>query len=78
MFQADEGFPASAESLIIRYAHQINHGELPYIDSPFHMPEIWKQCTDCLFLDSDEATQEQLSFISKIKKYHDLKTERAG
>jgi exodeoxyribonuclease V alpha subunit len=26
---------------VIRYAHQINKGELPYIDSPFKMPEIW-------------------------------------
>jgi len=72
-FRLTKVFRQAQESLIIRYAHQINHGELPYIDSPFNMPEIWKQCADCLFLDSDEATQEQLSFISKVKKYHDLK-----
>jgi exodeoxyribonuclease V alpha subunit len=46
---------------------------LPYIDSPFKLPEIWKQGADCLFLDSDEATKEQVSFIAKVKKYHDLK-----
>ncbi len=69
-------FRQAHESLIIRYAHEINSGELPYIDSPFKMPEIWKQGSDCLFLDSDEATKEQLSFISKVKKFQDLK--RAG
>lgn len=67
-------FRQAQESLIIRYAHEINSGELPYIDSPFKMPEIWKQGSDCLFLDSDEATKEQLSFISRVKKYQDLKS----
>ena len=67
-------FRQAQESLIIRYAHQINSGELPYIDSPFKMPEIWKQGADCLFLDSDEATKEQLSFITKVKNYQDLKS----
>ena len=31
-------FRQAQESLIIRYAHQINHGDLPYIDSPFKKP----------------------------------------
>ena len=70
-FRLTKVFRQAQESLIIRYAHQINSGELPYIDSPFKMPEIWKQGADCLFLDSDEATKEQLSFIGQVKKYHD-------
>ena len=73
-FRLTKIFRQAQESLIIRYAHQINRGELPYIDSPFKMPEIWKQGADCLFLDSDEATKEQLSFISQVKKHHDLKS----
>jgi exodeoxyribonuclease V alpha subunit len=47
---------------------------MPYIDSPFKKPEIWQNKADCLFLDSDEATQLQLSFIARVKKYHELKT----
>jgi exodeoxyribonuclease V alpha subunit len=70
-FRLSKIFRQAQESLIIRYAHQINSGELPYIDSPFKMPEIWEQGADCLFLDSDEATKEQLSFIGQVKKYHD-------
>lgn len=72
-FRLNQVFRQAQESLIIRYAHQINHGELPYIDSPFRMPAIWKTGADCLFLDSDEATQEQLGFIAKVRKRHDLK-----
>jgi exodeoxyribonuclease V alpha subunit len=73
-FRLTKVFRQAQESLIIRYAHQINSGELPYIDTPFKMPEIWKQGADCLFLDSDEASKEQLSFIAKVKNYQDLKS----
>ena len=51
---------------------------MPHIDSPFKKPEIWKDGTDCLFFDSDEATQEQLGFIAKVKKYHELKMGEIG
>jgi len=47
---------------------------MPYIDSPFKKPEIWEAGDDCLFLDSDEATKEQLSFIARVKRFHELKT----
>ena len=60
---------------IIRYAHQINKGDMPYIDSPFKKPEIWKDGTDCLFFDSDEATKEQLGFIARVKRYREPKTD---
>ncbi|TDE10713.1 SF1B family DNA helicase RecD2 [Dyadobacter psychrotolerans] len=61
-------FRQAQESLIISYAHQINRGEVPRITSPFHMPGAWKEKKDCLFIDSEEATTEQLRFISKVKR----------
>jgi exodeoxyribonuclease V alpha subunit len=67
-------FRQAQESLIIRYAHQINSGEMPYIDSPFKKPEIWEQKEDCLFMDSDEATQEQLGFIARVKRFYEMNT----
>ncbi len=73
-FRLTKVFRQAQESLIIRYAHQINNGEMPYIDSPFKKPEIWKDGADCLFLDSDESTREQLGFIARVKKYDELKT----
>jgi exodeoxyribonuclease V alpha subunit len=66
-------FRQARQSLIVKYAHQINHGQMPHIDSPFKYPEIWTSGNDCLFMDSDEATQEQLKFISKIKS-HEIPT----
>jgi exodeoxyribonuclease V alpha subunit len=72
-FRLTQIFRQAQASLIVKFAHQINNGNIPYIDSPFHKPEIWQNGTDCFFLDSDEATNEQLNFISKIKRFYNLK-----
>ena len=69
-FRLTKVFRQAQESQIIKYAHQINNGTMPYIDSPFKKPEIWTEGSDSLFLDSDEATQAQLNFISKIKRLY--------
>lgn len=61
-------FRQAQESLIISYAHQINKGEVPRIESPFHKPQVWQEKIDCLFIDSEEATAEQLKFISRVKR----------
>ncbi|MHB1350745.1 MAG: SF1B family DNA helicase RecD2 [Desulfobulbaceae bacterium] len=61
-------FRQARESLIIRYAHEVNSGRLPEIESPFKRPEIWQDGSDCLFIDSDEATREQLDFIGRVKR----------
>jgi len=71
-FRLTKIFRQAQESLIIRYAHQINSGELPYIDSPFKKPEMWEQGADCLFIDADEATKEQLNFVAKVKRRHEI------
>ncbi len=63
-------FRQASESDIIAYAHQINRGEVPRIESPFHRPSIWHERSDCLFIDSEEATSEQLKFISRVKKMY--------
>ena len=69
-FSLTKVFRQAQKSQIIKYAHQINHGVMPYVDSPFKKPEIWKSDSDCLFMDSDEATQAQLSFIAKVKRLY--------
>ncbi|MDL2274934.1 AAA family ATPase [Desulfosarcina sp. OttesenSCG-928-G10] len=70
-FRLTQVFRQAAQSLIIRYAHQINQGQLPHMDSPFKKPEIWAHEADCFFMDSDEATQEQLGFVSRVKRFYD-------
>ncbi len=60
-------FRQAEESMIIRYAHEINNGKLPWIPSPFKNPGLLQDKNDCIFIDSDEATKEEISFIRKIK-----------
>ncbi|MBU0464981.1 MAG: AAA family ATPase [Proteobacteria bacterium] len=72
-FKLTKIFRQAQKSLIIKYAHQINKGEMPWIKSPFKKPEIWQDKNDCLFLDSDEATKDQINFITRVKKFYNLK-----
>lgn len=60
-------FRQAQESLIVRYAHEINQGEVPKIDTPLKDPSLWRKQTTCLFVDAEEATLEQLKFISRVK-----------
>lgn len=48
-------FRQGKESEIISYAHKINNGEHPNINSPLTEPSIWKDGTDCMFIDSGLA-----------------------
>ena len=72
-FRLTRIFRQAQQSKIIEYAHQINKGVTPPIDSPFKKPEIWRKI-DCLFIDSDEATKEQLSFVARVKRLYALQT----
>ncbi|WP_300463975.1 AAA family ATPase [Desulfobacula sp.] len=71
-FKLTQIFRQAQASLIIKYAHQINKGDMPWIQSPFKSPDIWQDKIDCLFLDSDEATQEQIQFIARVKRFYAL------
>ena len=66
-FRLTKVFRQAEENLIIRFAHQINEGLVPKIESPFHKPELWKERAGCLFIDAEEATQEQLQFIGRAR-----------
>ena len=70
VFRLTRIFRQAQRSKIIEFAHQLNQGMLPRIDSPFRHPQLWKENIDCLFLDSDEATQEQLDFIGRAKRLY--------
>ena len=64
-------FRQAKQSLITQYAHQINQGKTPCIVSPFKAPTTWQEGADCLFIDSDEATKEQMGFIARVKRFFD-------
>ena len=75
VFRLTKIFRQAQESQIIQYAHSINQGRTPQIESPFNKPSLWQGKTDCLFIDSVEATQEQASFIGKVKRFCDWQEE---
>ncbi len=74
-FRLTQIFRQARESKIIQYAHQINRGEMPWVISPFKKPSVWQDGSDCLFMDSDEATGEQLRFIDQVKRLYDDKKD---
>lgn len=61
-------FRQAKESNIVTFAHTINKGSVPRIESPFKKPQLWKEHCDCLFIDSNEATQQQLKIIQQAKE----------
>ncbi len=65
-FNLKKVFRQAHESHIIKFAHQIIKRQIPKIESPINTPNIWKENTDCMFIDSEEATKEQMLFIKKI------------
>tara|TARA_Y100001954_G_C15829495_1_gene614314 strand:+ start:1107 stop:3776 length:2670 start_codon:yes stop_codon:yes gene_type:complete len=67
-FKLTQVFRQAKESNIIQYAHKINQGIAPNIETPLENPTLWQSKSDCLFIDSEEATKEQLNFIQKAKK----------
>ena len=67
-FKLTQVFRQAKESNIIQYAHKINQGIAPKIETPLETPSLWESKSDCLFIDSEEATKEQLNFIQKAKK----------
>ncbi|WP_287125926.1 AAA family ATPase [Desulfobacter sp.] len=81
-FRLTQVFRQAQSSMIIKFAHQINRGRMPWIKSPFKYPSIWQDGTDCLFIDSDEATKEQIAFISRVKRLYmhdvDPQTSNSG
>lgn len=66
-FRLTKVFRQAQASSIIRFAHEINSGSVPRIISPLAKPNAFKEGHDCLFVDADEATQDQIKFIKRAK-----------
>jgi exodeoxyribonuclease V alpha subunit len=52
IFKLNRIFRQGKESLIIKYAHEINTGVIPNIETPLLNPDIWTNGSDCVFVDS--------------------------
>ncbi len=60
-------FRQAQASSIIRFAHEINKGQVPKILSPVANPKAFEEGNDCLFMDADEATKDQIHFIQRAR-----------
>lgn len=67
-FRLTKVFRQAQQSSIIRFAHELNIGVVPRIISPLSYPRAFIDGHDCLFVDADEATQEQVRFIQRAKQ----------
>ena len=67
-FKLTRNFRQARESSIIRFAHEINSGQMPRVTSPVKDPKAFKKGVDCLFVDADEATLDQLGFIKRVNQ----------
>jgi len=52
VYRLNKIFRQGKESLIIKYAHEINSGVNPSIETPLLTPEVWTDGSDCCFVDS--------------------------
>lgn len=66
-FRLTKVFRQAQASSIIRFAHEINSGVVPKIISPLARPDAFREGNDCLFVDADEATQDQVKFIQRAR-----------
>lgn len=65
-FKLTKVFRQAQASSIIRFAHEINAGKSPKIISPVQQPQAFSEGIDCLFVDADEATVEQMKFVKRM------------
>lgn len=84
VFRLNQIFRQGKESLIIKYSYEINNQKMPTIDTPLMNPELWKDGTDCLFVDSGvpephkrkeeypkwSSLRYELDFINMITKLY--------
>lgn len=77
-FKLTQVFRQAQKSSIVRFAHEINSGLVPKITSPVKDPEVFKKGVDCLFVDADEATRDQLKFIKRVNQTLDFLNKNEG
>jgi len=52
VYALEKVFRQAEKSKIIKYAHTMNKGRVPNIESPIQHPEVWSDGSDCIFIDS--------------------------
>lgn len=58
-YSLEKVFRQAEKSKIISYAHQINKGYTPKIETPMANPKLWNDGTDCMFIDSSMSQDKK-------------------
>lgn len=66
-FELRQVFRQAEASQIVQHAHAINRGVVPDPPSPVRDPGVWTRDVDCLFVDSEVATSEEMRFLRRAK-----------
>ncbi len=66
-FELRQVFRQAQSSAIVTHAHAIRRGEVPEPPSPIRDRAVWQRGEECLFVDSDVASQEELRFVRRAK-----------
>ncbi len=66
-FELRQVFRQAQTSAIVAHAHAIRRGEVPDPPSPIADRSVWTRGEECLFLDSDVASLEELRFVRRAK-----------
>jgi len=67
VFSLKKVFRQAEKSKIITYAHTINKGETPNVETPISNPKMWKDGSDCMFIDSSMNLEYQNEPNSTLK-----------
>ena len=66
-FELRQVFRQAQTSAIVTHAHALRRGETPDPPSPLRDRSVWARGEQCLFLDSDVASLEELRFVRRAK-----------
>jgi exodeoxyribonuclease V alpha subunit len=77
-FKLTKIFRQAESSSIIRFAHEMNKGLTPKIESPVHRPSVWSEGVDCLFIDSEDINREGMDFLYKARKLFQTLQQRSS
>ena len=67
VFSLKKVFRQAEKSKIITYAHTINKGETPNVETPISNPKMWEDGSDCMFIDSSMNLEYQNEPNSTLK-----------
>jgi exodeoxyribonuclease V alpha subunit len=66
-YNLEKVFRQAEKSKIISYAHNMNKGYMPNVETPIAEPSLWSDGTDCMFIDSSMNEEKKDVQWSSLK-----------